>query len=195
VSKYMGIVDWISIINDFRNRNIKILHRSALEALYPGKNRSLSVIIGRLERRGIIKRVAKNWYIIAPCDTWEIVAAIFPSAYLSLEWALHYHEILDQKINIITLIWLGKTKTVKSPYYVFELHKISKKLYFGFDDRLIAEPEKALLDMIYIRKKIIPELNFELLDMNRLKEYMQKYPKYVRKIISSKFPSPKYKHP
>ena len=100
-----------------------------------------------------------------------------------MEWALHHHEILDQRINIITLVWLGKTKTVRTRNYIFELHKISKTLHFGFNERLIADPEKALLDLAYIRKKIPPELNIELLDNNKLEEYLVKFPRYVRRIL------------
>ena len=181
----MSIVEWISIFDSLRARGVKILHRTAFETLYKGKSRSLGVILGRLERRGLIRRITKNWYAIAPCNMWEIISMVFPSAYISMEWALNYHEIIDQKINIITLVWLGKTKTVRTRHYSFELHKISRDLHFGFDERLIAEPEKALLDLIYIRKKVPPELNVELLDRKKLKKYALRFPRYVNKKLAS----------
>mgnify|MGYP000306507798 CR=1 FL=1 len=186
MSRYMTLLDWLKLLEDLRVRGVKILHKTAFEAFYGGKNRSLNVILSRLERRGVIKRVAKGWYVIAPCEIWEIISVVFPSAYISLEWALHYHEIIDQKINIVTLVWLGKTKTVKTRHYTFELHKISKNLHFGFDERLIAKPEKALLDTAYIRKSLPPELNEDLLDRRKLMGFAVKFPKYVIRILKSR---------
>ena len=174
---------WLGFLNDLRRRGIKIVHRSAFEAFYRGKEASLAVILNRLEKKGLITRVTRNWYIIAPCEVWEIVKAIFPSAYLSLEWALHYYDILDQEIRVITLVWLGKTKIIHSNKYIFELHRISPKLYFGFDERMIAEPEKALLDTIYIRGKVPPELNVELLDLDKLNNYARLFPKRVKEYV------------
>lgn len=182
----MTTLDWIKIINEFKSKGIKIVHRSALESLYSGTKASLSVIINRLEKKGLIKRITKDWLCFPPCEVWEIVRIVFPTAYISLEWALHYHDIIDQEIKIITLVSLNKTRCVKNSY-VFEIHKISRKLHFGFDEKRIAEPEKALLDTIYLRKKVAFDLNIELLNTNRLKKYMKKFPKrvqmYVKEIL------------
>jgi len=178
----MSILDWISLLDNFKRKGIKVIHRSALEAIYVGKDTSLSVIINRLERRGLIKRITKNWICIPPCEIWEIIKIVFPTAYISLEWALHYHEIMDQEIKVVTLVWLDKTRTITNTYR-FEIHKISRKLYFGFDEKRIAEPEKALLDTIYIRKKIPPELNIELLNINKLLNYANNFPKRVQSEI------------
>lgn len=177
------MLEWIKLLDSFKRRGIKVLHRSALEAIYKGKETSLSVIINRLEKKGLIKRITKNWICIPPCEVWEIVKIVFPTAYISLEWALHYHEIIDQEIEVITLVWLDKTRIVKNTYR-FEIHKISKKLYFGFSDKGIAEPEKALLDTIYIRKKAPPELNIELLNTKKLVNYASKFPKRVLNELS-----------
>jgi len=186
----MSILDWIRVLEDFKRRGIKVIHRSALEAIYRGKDASLSVVINRLEKKGLVKRITKNWICIPPCEIWEIVKVVFPTAYISLEWALHYHEIIDQEIKVITLVWPDKTRVVTNTY-TFEIHKISKRLYFGFNEKNIADPEKALLDTIYIRKKPPPELNIELLNINKLLNYAEKFPKKVRnnvhKLIKEQF--------
>jgi len=67
--------------------------------------------------------------------------------------------------------------------YSFELHKIKRQLYFGYDSNFIAEPEKALLDTIYIRRKIPAEINVELLNLEKLVKYSKKYPKTIQKRI------------
>jgi len=181
----MRLKDWLKILEDFKTRRIKVVHISALQVATGLKKRSLTVVLNRLEKTGLIRRVAKGWICIQPCEIWEIIKTVFPSAYISLEWALHHHEILDQEIKIITMVWLGKTKTVKTKYYTFELHKIKPQLYFGYNSRLIADPEKALLDTIYIRKKLPAEINIELLNLQKLEKYAQKYPKKIREKLKS----------
>lgn len=168
----------------FQARGIKIIHISALKGIM--NRRSLRVALNRLEKDGLITRVSKGWICIEPCETWEIVKTIFPSAYISMEWALHYHEILDQVYSIITLIWLGKPRIIRNKNYVFEFHRIKPKLYFGFDEKRIAEPEKALLDTIYIRKVFPREINIDLLDIHKILKYSKIYPKRIENIVKSK---------
>ncbi|RLG59296.1 hypothetical protein DRN87_05720 [Candidatus Geothermarchaeota archaeon] len=152
------------------------------------KERSLTVALTRLEDIGIIRRVSRGWICIQPCEIWEITKVVFPSSYISLEWALHYYEILDQEIHVITMVWLGKPKVVRNRYYIFELHKIKPQLYFGYNDMMIAEPEKALLDTLYLRKKLPSELNLETLNPNKLYTYAKKYPISIQRYISNILP-------
>jgi len=106
----MRLKNWLEVFEYFRSRNIKVIHISALESKIDLKGKSLSVALNRLEKANVIKRVAKGWICIAPCEIWEITKVVFPSSYISLEWALHYHDLLDQEVKVITLVWLGKTK-------------------------------------------------------------------------------------
>jgi predicted transcriptional regulator of viral defense system len=150
------------------------------------KKRSLAVALTRLEKTGLIRRVSRGWICIQPCEMWEIIRVVYPSSYISLEWALHHHEILDQAVHTITLIWLGKPKVIKIKHYIFELHRIKPQLHFGYDVKMIAEPEKALLDTIYIRGKLPSELNLETLNPKKISTYSKKYPKTIQKYIDKK---------
>ena len=176
-------LEWLKILQNYKKRGITVIHRSALQAIYDGEKSSLRTILYRLEKNGLLQRIARNWYCIPPCEIFEIVKVVFPSSYISLEWALHYHDIIDQRTNTITLIWLKKPKIIKNTY-TFEIHKIKEELYFGFDkDKRIAEPEKAILDTIYLRKKLPSELNIELLDKNKIQKYSKHFPRRVHKTI------------
>ena len=179
----MRFREWIKVIEDFRSRGIRVIHTSSLEAVTNMKKKSLTVALTRLEKTGLIRRVSRGWICIQPCEIWEIVRVVYPSSYISLEWALHYHEILNQEIHIITMIWLGKPKVVKNRYYTFEIHRIKPQLHFGYDDNMIAEPEKALLDTLYLRKKLSDELNLETINSQKLSNYAEKYPKTIRRYI------------
>ncbi|MGQ4891793.1 MAG: type IV toxin-antitoxin system AbiEi family antitoxin domain-containing protein [Candidatus Njordarchaeia archaeon] len=176
------VLYWIEKLGEMKRRGYNVIHRSVIETIYEGDKKSVRTVIHRLVKRGLLEKVANNWYCIPPCNIFDIVKTVFPGSYISLEWALHYHDVIDQEIKIITLVGLGKPKIVKGAY-IFELHKIKKALFFGFDEQFVAEAEKALLDTIYIRHEAPKELNLDLLDMGKLKEYSMKFPKWVRKYI------------
>ena len=180
----MRLREWLKIFGSFRNKDIKIMHISSLEAVTEINIRSLTVALSRLEKTGLIRRVARDWICIQPCEVWEIIKVVFPSSYISLEWALHHHEILDQEINVVTMVWLGKPKLVKTRHYIFEIHRIKPQLYFGYNANMIAEPEKALLDTLYLRRRLPIELNIELLDRERLSKYTEKYPGSIQSYIT-----------
>jgi predicted transcriptional regulator of viral defense system len=179
----MKLAEWISALEQIKLDGVKIVHVSALESLSKQSAKSLSVSLWRLEKLGLISRITRGWVCIGDHEIWEVVKTVFPSAYLSLEWALHYYELIDQEVHVITLVWLGKPKTIKGRIYTFEFHKIKRNLYFGFDDRMVAEPEKALLDTIYFRNITPHELNLELLNVDKLTSYAERYPQRVRKKV------------
>lgn len=139
----MKLAEWVNALEKIRLRGIKVVHVSALKSLSKQDAKSLSVSLWRLEKLGLISRITRGWICIANHEIWEVVKIVFPSAYLSLEWALHYHELVDQEALIITLVWLGKPKTIKGEKYTFEFHRINRGLYFGFDNKMIAEPSSA----------------------------------------------------
>ena len=184
----MRLREWLKIFEDYKNRGIKVLHTSSLEAATGMRMKSLTVALTRLEKTGLIRRVSRGWICIQPCEIWEIVRVVYPSSYISLEWALHYHGILDQEIHAITIVWLGKPKVVKTRHYIYEIHRIKQELHFGYDDRMIAEPEKAMLDTLYIRGDLPRKLNLEALNPSKLYTYAKKYPKTTQKNIIVKNP-------
>jgi len=181
----LKLSEWIKILEELKSKGLRIVHISSLSSLTDINARSLSVTIWRLEKYGLVERVEKGWICIDKCTPIDLVKTLFPSAYLSLEWALHYHDVLDQEIKIVTAVWLSKTKRAKHGKYMFEIHSIKKSLYFGFDTKnMVASPEKALLDTIYFRKNYPSyELNLDILNYKKIKIYSKSYPKRVRKTI------------
>jgi predicted transcriptional regulator of viral defense system len=180
------LVEWVKLIESLRSSGIKVVHVSALRSLTGLSAASLNTALWRLQKAELVARVARGWVCLGACEAWEVVKAAFPSAYISMEWALHYHEVLDRPSHVVTVVWLGKPRVVRSKAFTFELHRISRRLYFGFDpEKAIAEPEKALLDTIYIRGRAPPELNLDLLDLEKLAKYASKYPERVRRALPS----------
>lgn len=89
----------------------------------------------------------------------------------------------------------GYPKTFKSRSVTIVYRKIVKDLFWGFEERAtryskyrIAEPEKALLDWIYLNRQEglptpVDELNLQFVNFQKLREYAEKFPGTVNEVI------------
>ena len=130
-----------------------------------------------LEKKGLIFKVFRGIWAetgnerISP---YSIIPFLLPKnrAYVSFVSALHLHGIIEQIPQEITLASTIHTKKIHTKVGTFSIHSITPSFFDGFDwykrdgNFLIAEPEKALIDSLYlsVRKKkqfsYFPELYF-----------------------------------
>jgi len=109
--------------------------------------------------------------------------------YVSFLSALHLHGIIEQIPQVITLASTAHTRKITTTVGTFLVHKISSQFFSGFEwykgtgSFLVAEPEKALADCLYLftRKKkqygFFPELNLKKpFDVKKAREWIQKIP-------------------
>jgi len=130
-----------------------------------------------LEKEGIILKIYRGIWAEAGNKKLSPYAAIpflLPRhrAYVSFISALHLHGLIEQIPQMITLATTAHTKTIRTKIGTYCFHQIHPLLFDGFGwykgtgSFLIAEPEKALVDSLYLstRKKrqfgYFPELYF-----------------------------------
>ena len=167
VLRTMRIVDIIKII---RKSGVKIVSLSDLRKLLDiEKDNTSYKIAAKLVAEKFLLRLKKGVYLSAfnPPDSFEIANAIYTPSYISLESALSYYGVLPQFPYSVTSVSPKKSKKVLINEKEFEYVQISHKLYWDFrreGQTVIASPEKALLDMIYIVSKGLRRIEFEELD-------------------------------
>ena len=143
-----------------------------------GKSASTIVqSLNRLANQGLIIKIYQGvWAEPGPktLSPFEVIPHLFPRqrVYVSFISALHLHGILEQIPQVITLASTAHTNTIRTKAGTFSIHQIDPAIFDGFDwykgegSFLIAEPEKALIDSLYLssRKKKqfghFPELHF-----------------------------------
>ena len=145
---------------------------------------SLKVAISRMIKNREIIKLRKGVYTLDISKiNWENFAVeMYSPSYLSFEWALAKHNILSQKPVNLTLATSKRSRKIITPQNVIIYHHLQPKLFWGFireENYLIAEPEKAFLDLAYLSlngyaKFDIEEMNLELLDKVKLKKYLRK---------------------
>ena len=134
--------------------------------------------LGHLVRQGVVMKVARGvWLLEGEKDKispYAVAALLSPRhrVYVSFTSALHLHGMIEQIPQTITLASTGHTRTLRTRMGTFCIHRISPDFFKGFDwyrgggSFLIAAPEKALVDCLYLasrRKRQFghfPELHF-----------------------------------
>ncbi|MCX6719213.1 MAG: hypothetical protein NTZ38_02450 [Candidatus Taylorbacteria bacterium] len=146
------------------------------------KNTTLFPVINRLIKDGILKRLESNKYIIPSKNPSRFLIANFlhEPSYISFESALNFHGILSQFPSEITSATIRKTRNKEIDSILYSYSHIAEDLFWGYEKRngfLIAFPEKALLDQIYLStngKKQIDIHEYDLSNINkgRFQEYL-----------------------
>jgi len=171
---------------------------------------AVSKALRLLERKGLIVKIYRGiWadFGSEKLSPYIIIPYLFPRhrAYVSFVSALHLYGIIEQIPQVVTLASMIHTRVIKTKIGTFSVHKISPAFFDGFDwykgtgNFLIAEPEKALVDSLYLsaRKKkqfgYFPELHFpKSFSFKKTREWAKDIPdpkisSYVQKKLPALF--------
>ncbi len=147
---------------------------------------SFYFVLKKLLIEKVLLKVERNKYVLNTdgLNDFALACFLYPSSYISFESALNYYGILPQISYEITSVTVKKTKVKIFNEKTFSYLHIKKTLFWGYEKRndfLIALPEKALSDQLYfwakgLKSLNIDELNLEMVDKKRLKEFILRYP-------------------
>jgi hypothetical protein len=132
-------------------------------------------------------KIYYNWLALdgSPRD---LVNALRDHAYVSLDSGLREHGISTQSPRTLTCVTTERPKEFKARTITISYRSISPRLYWVFVRRttrygsyLIAEPEKAILDWIYLDTQngaapAFDELDFGSVDRPKRLNYARKFP-------------------
>lgn len=194
----MKMDEWIQFFKKHREKSL--FSFSDLLVLTNEDKSSLSVQLTRLVKSETLTRAAKGWYEnpFNPPSTEEIAMVLRYPSYLSLEYALSKHGILSQRVHTLTLVTTKNTYTYSTPENEYEYHQVKRELFFGHERQngiQIARPEKALLDLVYIRvvhsgemtanavNSLLDDMETDEFDREIISEYGSSFDERTRQII------------
>lgn len=140
---------------------------------------------------GRIYQLRRGLYSIAPPyqknkpHPFLIANSLQRASYVSLQSALAFYSLIPEIVNTTVSVTTGRPGRLETPLGLYEFRHIKTDLLFGYQmtdlggqSALVAIPEKALLDLIYLQPggetpNYLHELrlqNVELLDLDLLKE-------------------------
>lgn len=193
----MALLTSIKILKSLEEKSLKFLTGTEFARLFKIVNENtLNKTLQRLNKNGILKRVIKGKYILANADydDFELANFLVAPSYVSFESALSLYGILSQFTYTVTSATIKRAKKILFTKE-FEYTHLDRNLFWGFvknKNFLIATPEKAFLDTLYLslkglRKVDLDELDISSLDQKILKDYLKKMSKpFLTKFIIRK---------
>jgi len=187
---------------EFKNhfRNFPIISVSQIFS----DNQGIQVLrnqLNRWQKRDLIIKLKQGLYILNENDRKIhpsrifLANAMYAPSYVSTEYALGYYDLIPEKVEDVTSVTTKNVKKFRNAFGTFVYQHVKTDLFFGFkeiqdENKLpvfIAEPEKAMLDFIYLNlsnfknknKDVFTESyrfqNLGLLKRKKLIEYARRY--------------------
>lgn len=149
-------------------------------------------------RKGEARMLARGWYVFAGAQIdlpllFDVGCQAYTPAYVSLESALSWYELIPETIRAITLVGTRTTRTSVTDAATFVWRTVKPCRWFGYRvveygrgrRFLIAEAEKAVLDYLYLHPGLhttddmmsvrLDEGGFAALDHDRLEQWALRF--------------------
>jgi predicted transcriptional regulator of viral defense system len=125
------------------------------------------------QKQGYLTKLKNGVYIFSDAlnktSPEKIARILYEPSYISLETALSIYGLIPEMVYATTSVTPKTTRSFKNKFGQFIYKHIKPALFFGYnkyqDSSLIADPEKALLDLIYLNK-IKTEVDLDSLRLN-----------------------------
>lgn len=131
-----------------------------LELVHPGFRQAT---LAEWHRRGDVRMLIRGWYAFADAQIdlpllFETGCRAYPPAYVSLEAALSWYELIPETVHAVTLVGTRRTRTSAGGAATFVWRTVQPSRWFGYHTIeyrrgrkfLVADAEKALLDYLYL---------------------------------------------
>lgn len=130
--------------------------------------------LSRWVKKGALVPLRKGMYALHPEDTASapeilyMANRLYEPSYISLEYALSLYELIPEYVPVVTSVTTRKTLSFKNAFGHFSYQHVVSRAFRGFRQEkqdhdqqvFVAEPEKAVLDFLYLNMPKFRE-NFE----------------------------------
>ncbi|MCW6161549.1 MAG: hypothetical protein LVQ97_05175 [Candidatus Micrarchaeales archaeon] len=116
-----------------------------------GKPKHYTTVFLRRDR--IVKRASNGVYYTPDATSYEIASSIVEPSYVSLISALRFYNMTEQIPNTVYVLSSKRHGSIGIDGTRVEFVKVRPSLMYGYkkvDGAMVAEPEKAIVDMLYL---------------------------------------------
>lgn len=154
--------------------------------------------LDRWQKKGYIKRIKKEYYYFTDREIDQNFLfyssnKIYSPSYISLEKAFQYYDFIPEEIFQIISVSSKKTTKFTTSLGNFSYRHIKPSIFFGYrmidygkQKILLAEPEKAVLDYLYLNPRLKAADDFreirinkqeflEIIDFTKLQRYLKAF--------------------
>jgi predicted transcriptional regulator of viral defense system len=147
------------------------------------KQRAIQVQIARWKKAGKLIKLRRGIYLLsAPyrkVNVYEpyLASTLVKPSYLSMEKALEYHGMIPEAVPVFTSVTTKRPGKFVTSVGSFDYRHVQTSLFWGYGSvsvnqqtAFIASPEKALLDLIYLKGRKISSAYLEELRLQNFKK-------------------------
>lgn len=154
------LVNWYIFEKKLKEKSLLLFSPIDIRRIFGVSKVSATFLIYRYTKKKFIRRLRKGIYTLYDTSIPDIYLAnkLCEPSYVSLEFALSFHRVIPETVYEITSVTTKSTKQYKALEKIFSYHSIKKEAFTGYTvyrrrdvSALIAEPEKAFVDLTYLR--------------------------------------------
>jgi len=170
--KYMMLLE--------RAAHLPVIDSRTLRSL-GGDPKALSVQLSRWVHQGKLVPLRRGMFLLPaalrrnqPALEYLANLLVLPS-YVSLERALSFHGLIPERVPLVQSVTRGRPMLFETPVGDFQYRHVKQDWFFGYAETeiesasaLIALPEKALLDVIYLSAGPFPRERIDAMRLQNL---------------------------
>ncbi len=177
----MNYLDRLRLIKEKGMRLFSLREFCLLTGLSP---HVAQITLGRYRQKGLVKRPKRGLYYFVefPPSDFGLANRMYSPSYISLETVLSQEGIIPETVYSVTSVAPKSARSFVVDGKVFEYSKIKPVAFTGYfkkEEFLIAEPEKALVDYLYLaslgKRRLSERLYLDKLDQEKIKRYVELY--------------------
>ena len=144
--------------------------------------------------KGYLIKAKNGVYVFAnrrkDVRAFDLARTIYEPRYISLEFALSYYGFIPEMVAAITSVTTKANRTYTSTLWHYTFRHIKPCLFWGYTtlkdaNVLMAEPEKAILDYLYLNlTKLRGIHDFESIRFNKMEIAQKINPKKFQQYLS-----------
>ncbi len=141
------------------NRQLRIFTPLEFARIFQAPPHTIKYFLEKQVDEGLLSRLKQGLYTLKtdPPSEKEIANRLYKPSYISFAYALAYYNIIPEMPYQITSATTNPTRVFTNTNQVFTYFTIKKEAFIGFFLKkegqrtfLIADPEKALVDYLYM---------------------------------------------
>jgi predicted transcriptional regulator of viral defense system len=177
-------LNWMAFERTLAQARLKLFSPLELQRVFGISPVAASFLAHRYTRQGALLKLRNGLYCFADRRPPELVIAnrLYEPSYVSFEYALAYYHLIPETTYAITSATPRPTRRLTAAGLTFEYHRLKRSAFTGYepvslggDTALLAVPEKAVVDYLYLvdlkEAALNDRLNTRSLGRRRLNAY------------------------
>ena len=178
------LMNWAIFEKGLKEKKLPIFTPLDIRRIFGVSKVAATFLLHRYTQRKLLIRLKQGLYTIYDVDVPDLYLAnkLYEPSYVSLEFALSYHRVIPETVYEITSVTTKATRRFNALGKIFTYRCIKKEAFTGYLTGrqrgltfVIAEPEKAFVDLTYLRvlrgKKPISRFDKEKMNSDKALRY------------------------